>query len=92
MSRRISAFVCCALTAVLLAGCGPPSKEDIVTKARDAKTRAALEQALGKPDDIGKLGPVEKWTYKAKNGRVTFILMGDTVTIEKTDDLEKKKN
>jgi hypothetical protein len=90
MSRRISAFACCVVTAVLLLGCGPSSKEDIVAKARDAKTRAALEQALGKPDDIGKLGPIEKWTYKAKNGKVTFILMGDTVTIEKTDDADKK--
>ncbi len=90
MSRRISAIVCCALIAVLLAGCGPSTKEDIVAKARDAKTRAALEQALGKPDDIGKLGPIEKWTYKAKNGKVTFILMGDTVTIEKTGDADKK--
>ncbi len=90
MSRRISAIVCCAVTAVLLAGCGPSTKEDIVAKARDAKTRAALEQALGKPDDIGKLGPIEKWTYKAKNGKVTFILMGDTVTIEKTGDADKK--
>jgi hypothetical protein len=91
MSRRVFALLCCALTAALLAGCGPSSKEDIVAKARDVKTRAGLEQALGKPDDIGKLGPVEKWTYKAKNGKVTFILMGDTVTIEKTDDLDQKK-
>jgi hypothetical protein len=90
MIRRFSSLVCCITAASLLLGCGPSSKEDIVAKARDAKTRAALEQALGKPDDIGKLGPVEKWTYKAKNGKVTFILMGDTVTIEKTDDLEKK--
>lgn len=90
MSRWTHALVCFVAIAALLAGCGPSSKEDIVAKARDAKTRAALEQALGKPDDIGKLGPVEKWTYKAKNGTVTFILMGDTVTIEKTDDLEKK--
>lgn len=90
MSRRILALACCVATAVMLAGCGPSSKEDIVAKARDVKTRAALEQALGKPDDIGKLGPIEKWTYKAKNGTVVFILMGDTVTIEKTGDLEKK--
>jgi len=82
--------VCFVATAGLLAGCGPSSKEDIAAKARDAKTRAALEQALGKPDDIGKLGPVEKWTYKAKNGKVTFILMGDAVTLEKTDDADKK--
>ncbi len=90
MSRRILTLVCCIATAALLAGCGPSSKEDIVAKAKDAKTRAALEQALGKPDDIGKLGPIEKWTYKAKNGKVVFILMGDTVTIEKTGELEKK--
>ena len=91
MSRWTHAIVCFVATAaLLLAGCGPSSKEDIVAKARDAKTRAALEQALGKPDDIDKLGPVEKWTYKAKNGKVTFLLMGDAVTIEKTDDLEKK--
>ena len=90
MSRWTHAIVCFVAAAALLAGCGPSSKEDIVAKARDAKTRAALEQALGKPDDIGKLGPVEKWTYKAKNGKVTFILMGDAVTLEKTDDLEKK--
>ena len=90
MSRWTHAIVCFVATAALLTGCGPSSKEDIVAKARDAKTRAALEQALGKPDDIAKLGPVEKWTYKAKNGKVTFILMGDTVTIEKTDDADKK--
>ena len=90
MSRWTHAIVCSVATAALLTGCGPSSKEDIVAKARDAKTRAALEQALGKPEDIDKLGPVEKWTYKAKNGKVTFILMGDAVTIEKTDDLEKK--
>ena len=90
MSRWTHAIVCFVAVAVLLAGCGPSSKEDIVAKARDAKTRAALEQALGKPDDIGKLGPVEKWTYKAKNGKVTFILMGDAVTLEKTDDIDKK--
>jgi hypothetical protein len=90
MSRRFMTLVCCITAAALLAGCGPSTKEDIVVKAKDAKTRAALEQALGKPDGIGKLGPIEKWTYKAKNGKVVFILMGDTVTIEKTDDAEKK--
>jgi len=75
--------------ALVLSSCGPPTKEDIVAKAKDAKTRSALETALGKPDDISKLGPVEKWTYKAKNGRVVFLLVGDTVTIETTGS-EKK--
>ena len=90
MSRWTHAIVCFVAAAALLAGCGPSSKEDIVAKARDAKTRAALEQALGKPDDIGKLGPVEKWTYKAKNGKVVFVLLGDTVTIEAAGGQEKK--
>ena len=90
MTGRIWSLVICAALAFVLAGCGPPSKTDIVSKARDAKTRADLENALGKPDDISKVGPVEKWTYRAKDGRVVFILVGDTVTIEKTGEPEKK--
>ena len=90
MTGRIWSLVTCVALAFVLVGCGPSSKTDIVTKARDVKTRADLERALGKPDDIGKLGPVEKWTYKAKDGRVVFILVGDAVTIEKTGEPEKK--
>jgi len=73
-----------------LAGCGPSSKEDIVAKTRDVKTRAELERALGKPDDVSKLGPLEKWTYRAKNGQVVFVLVGDSVTLEATAPAEKK--
>jgi hypothetical protein len=90
MTRRMIALGSCLLLAFVLAGCGPSTKEDIVLKAKDAKTRAALEKALGKPDDISKLGPLEKWTYKAKNGQVTFVLVGDTVTIEAAGGGEKK--
>lgn len=88
MKRSIVAL--CAVTALVLAGCGPSSKEDIVAKARDVKTRAALEKTLGKPDEISKVGPVEKWTYRAKNGRVVFVLVGETVTIEAAGDDQKK--
>ena len=90
MLRRFGVFASCFLLVVTLTACGPSSKEDMLAKAREVKTRAQLESALGKPDDVSKLGPVEKWTYKAKNGKVTFILMGDSVTLETTDDLEKK--
>jgi len=90
MTRRIITLGSCLLLAFVLAGCGPSTKEDIVLKAKDAKTRSALEKALGKPDDISKLGPVEKWNYKAKNGKVTFVLVGDTVTIEAAGGSEKK--
>ena len=81
-----------ALTLALvfaLAGCGPSSKEDMVAKARDVKT-AELERALGKPDDVRKLGPLEKWTYRAKNGQVVFVLVGDSVSLEVTAPAEKK--
>ncbi|HUO65089.1 MAG TPA: hypothetical protein VMT97_15345 [Terriglobales bacterium] len=90
MKRHIRDIAICLLTSLVLAGCGPSSKEDLITKAKDVKTRAQLEAALGKPDDVSKLGPIEKWTYKAKNGQVVFVLMGETVTIEAAGPSEKK--
>ena len=54
------------------------------------KTRAELERVLGKPDDVTKLGPLEKWTYRAKNGQVVFVLVGDTVTLEATAPAQKQ--
>lgn len=79
-----------AVIAFLLAACGPSSKEDMLAKARSVKTRAQLESALGRPDDVSKLGPLEKWTYKARNGQVVFVLVGDTVTLEAAGPSDKK--
>jgi hypothetical protein len=90
MLRRPGASACCFLMLFTLTACGPSSKEDMLAKAREVKTRTQLESALGKPDDVSKLGPVEKWTYKAKNGQVVFVLVGDTVTIEAAGGGEKK--
>jgi hypothetical protein len=90
MNARILRIVPCIALALVLAGCGPPSKEDLLAKAKDARTRTQLEKALGKADDVSKLGPVEKWTYKAKNGQVVFVLVGETVTIEAAGGGEKK--
>lgn len=77
-----------ALAAALfltLAACGDPTKADIVEKARGVETREQLQSKLGKPTDISKLGPVEKWTYKAKDGQVVFILTGDSVAMQATE-------
>jgi len=74
----------CALALVLLTACGGSTKEDIVQKARGASTRAELEKALGQPTDIAKLGPMERWTYKARNGEVVFLIVGDAVTLQAT--------
>jgi hypothetical protein len=71
-----------ALIVLLVAACGSPTKEDLIQRARDVTTRAELEKALGQPTDIVKLGPLEQWTYKARNGQVVFIIVGDTVTMQ----------
>ena len=42
----------------------------------------AVEQALGKPSDISKVGPVEQWTYNASNGTVVFLIAADKVTLQ----------
>ena len=68
MRRRLGGRLTCAalILSAVLAACGPPTKEDILQKAVDVKTRAELEKRLGRPGDIAKLGPVETWTYRAR--------------------------
>ena len=90
MRNRLAAFAISFLTVFALSACGPSSKEDMLAKAKDVRTRAQLEGALGKPDDVSKLGPVEKWTYKTRNGQVVFLLVGETVTIEAAGPSDKK--
>lgn len=67
--------------ALTLSGCGDPSKQDILKKAEKAATKAQLESAVGKPTEVSKVGPVEKWTYKAKDGTVVFMITGDKVAV-----------
>ena len=83
-------FVSALAAALLLAGCDQsPSKADILKKAEGVKTKAALEKALGKPTDIEKVGPLEKWTYKASDGSVTYIIVADQVTLDITEGRKK---
>lgn len=83
MTRATAGLLVWVLAAGLLVGCSR-SKEDLIQKSRGVGTRAELEQALGKPSDISKLGPVEQWTYKASNGTVVFLIVGDKVTLQAT--------
>jgi hypothetical protein len=90
-ARPVLTVAVLALLALgLLGGCSR-SKEDIVQKARGVSTRAELEKALGQPSDIAKLGPLERWTYKAHNGEVVFVIVGDTVTLQAAGGSGDKK-
>ena len=89
-ARRMCAGVFARLTRTLalglvlaaLASCGKPTKETLIEKSRDISSRDALAAALGKPDEIDKLGPIEVWTYAASNGKVTFLITGDLVALQ----------
>ncbi len=74
------------LGLLLLAACFAPSKADLIKKAEGASSKAELEAALGEPSEVSKLGPIEKWTYKASDGAVVFVLAGDTITFEVTEE------
>jgi len=88
---RVLARACGGVLAlILLTACGGHTKEDIVQKTRNVSTRNELEKVLGKPTDIAKLGPLERWTYKATNGEVVFLIVGDSVTLQVTGDTPAK--
>jgi hypothetical protein len=74
------------IAAMAFVGCGPPTKHEIVKKAEGIETKQELEAALGAPDDIDKLGPIERWTYSASDGAVEYLITGDAVALESTKD------
>jgi hypothetical protein len=91
MRRSAAATALCTLALLLLTACGGRTKEDIIEKARSVSTRSDLEKALGKSSDIAKLGPIERWTYKASNGEVVFLIVGEAVTLQAAGGGEKPK-
>lgn len=82
--RYLGHAVLAGVLAVLLVACSDPSKAEILEKSKNVDTRTELETALGRPDDIDKLGPIEKWTYKARDGSVVFVVTGETVALQAT--------
>jgi hypothetical protein len=91
MKTAISRALGLGIALALVTSCRGSTKEDILAKSKDVSTKADLEKALGRPSDIAKLGPLEKWTYKASNGKVVFLIVGDKVTLETTGGSENEK-
>lgn len=85
MFRRI------ALAAALLLAlaCARETKHDLLQKAELVTTKAELEQILGPPDERHKLGPIETWTYEASDGKVNFLIAGNTVQLQATSDSDQ---
>jgi hypothetical protein len=83
--RFYQIFVLAAIAGLALA-CARETKHELLKKAELVTTRAELEQRLGPPDDRNKLGPIETWTYEASDGKVTFLIAGDTVQLQATSD------
>jgi len=83
--RRFVTTTAALAAALLLTAC-EPSKQDILEKAENVETKAELKDALGDPDDVSKLGPMETWTYEASDGSVSFVIAGDTVTLRATGE------
>ena len=59
-------------------------------KAEGVETKQELEAALGAPDETDKFGPIEKWTYSASDGEVEFVITGDKIALEHTEDREEE--
>ncbi len=78
MTARLAA----ALLIALLLGACEDNKQEILAKAENATSKAELLDALGDPDDVVKVGPIESWTYRAANGEVVFLITGDRVALK----------
>jgi hypothetical protein len=83
--RRITGFLL-ALAAAVSLGCGPPSQHEILEKAEGLETKQELEAAIGAPDEVDKLGGLERWTYRAADGDVEFVITGNNVALGATQD------
>ncbi|MBT3330863.1 MAG: hypothetical protein HOK21_16605 [Rhodospirillaceae bacterium] len=86
MTGKWKGLAALVIALPLLTGCFEDSKAEILAKTEGVSDKSALTDALGKPDDISKVGPLETWTYNASNGTVAFVIAGSTVTLRTTGD------
>lgn len=89
MRRRIVVLGGLSLLAAA-GGCdSSPTKAEILKKAVGLKTKDQLEKVLGVPAKLDKLGPLERWTYNARDGVVVFTIVAGRVALEETGDRKK---
>ena len=88
MKRMILSLAVIGL--LCLSGCGHASKQELSKKAANIKTKTELENVMGKPDDFNKMGPIETWKYKASDGEVVFVVVGEKVTFQAAGTKEEK--
>lgn len=67
---------------ILLSGCSEPTKAEIIKMTENITTKAELTKALGKPESVATVGPLEKWTYRAEDGVVVFVITGESVALQ----------
>lgn len=89
VGRIIAVLVLAVVVIAAAAACGR-TKEDIIERAHKVTTRTELQKVVGRPDDIAKLGPAEIWTYRAKNGEVIFVVIGEQVTLQAAGSGDRK--
>lgn len=89
MKRALALTLAAFLAGAALAAC-EDSTQDLLSKAETVKTKAELRKALGDPDGIAKVGPLETWTYQASNGEVSFLITGDAVTLKTASTAPRK--
>jgi hypothetical protein len=86
--RKFVSVLALGVALMIVAACDS-SKDDILQKAAKAETAEDLRAALGDPDEVSKVGPIETWTYNASDGTVTFTLAAGTVTLSTTGEKNK---
>jgi hypothetical protein len=89
MRRRMVVLGGLSLLTALAACDSSPTKAEILKKATGLKTKEELEKVLGVPAKLDKLGPLERWTYNARDGVVVFTIVAGRVALDETGDRKK---
>ncbi len=65
--------------STLLGACNEPSQTELLSKVKGADTPAAVEAAIGKPNEIKGDGALKLWVYETSQGSICFSVVGQVV-------------